>query len=589
MAWEQKTGFKGRFTKERMQEAISILSWGYQQLTPSYQRYIFVHALLHIVPIFVGLLSALLLRGIVNAAVNHEATLFYRTIGIYIIVSVINLIYNALVGYFSTRTNKRMVLEMHKYFYRIILKKEYGAMEMFRTGELLHRFQSDIPNICSLLIQIPSTFLSLIIQLVGSTYLIFTNVPEIGIVSIPIILFVTISNYTINQKIQKYAKISWKKKSHTTSIVIEHIRNLMLFHTFGKEEYSYQRVSEALDSQLETEFDIHRISTIFSNAFNLMMLFISVGGMYYFLSKVLNVEMNIGTYTMLMALVDRLKAQVATMSGLIPTIFNLLLSSERAQEIDQSEDDMMREPIPEEIIKEFYENELDSLGFRDVTFGYGKHERGLVLENFNLDIKKGEFIATTGLSGCGKSTMQKIMLGLYRPNSGELYLRKKDGTEEKLDSAWRALFSYVPQQNFLFHGTIKEIVEFGVPDTDPNQKRIWDALKIACADEFVKELPEGLETEVKENGGGLSEGQIQRLAIARAIYTDRPILLLDECTSSLDGETERKTLENIKSMTDKTVIIVTHRPAALEYCDREVRFLSREEKKKLAQEAIAAS
>ena len=147
----------------------------------------------------------------------------------------------------------------------------------------------------------------------------------------------------------------------------------------------------------------------------------------------------------------------------------------------------------------------------------------------------------------------------------------QDGTREALTAQWRGLFAYVPQGNHLMSGTIRDAVVFGGDQGTACDERVWDALRVASAD-FVAALPEGLDTRLGESGAGLSEGQIQRLAIARALFADRPVLLLDEATCSLDPETERRVLENLRALSDKTVIAVTHRPAALEVCDRQVRF-----------------
>ena len=149
-----------------------------------------------------------------------------------------------------------------------------------------------------------------------------------------------------------------------------------------------------------------------------------------------------------------------------------------------------------------------------------------------------------------------------------------NGGEDELTSSYRHLFSYVPQGNQLMSGTVREVVTFS---GRANDEKIWKALEIACADEFVKKLPDGLDTQLKEQGTGISEGQMQRLAIARAIYSDRPILLLDEATSALDVNTEKQVLSNLKAMKDMTVIIVTHRLEALSICTREVQFKVKED------------
>ena len=228
-----------------------------------------------------------------------------------------------------------------------------------------------------------------------------------------------------------------------------------------------------------------------------------------------------------------------------------------------------------------------SLGLKDVTFSY--EETVPVLEHFSVDIPRGSIIAFTGPSGCGKSTALKLLLGLYRLDAGNGYIElngvdaDQTGTDKPgayqsshetlpLSSRTRSLFAYVPQGNDLIRGTIREVVAFGDPDAMQQDDRIWNALTVACGADFVRELEEGLDTLLGEQGTGLSEGQMQRLSIARAVFADRPVLLLDEATSALDAETEAHLLKNLKALKDKTIIIVTHRPAALEIADQVVEF-----------------
>jgi ATP-binding cassette subfamily B protein len=230
----------------------------------------------------------------------------------------------------------------------------------------------------------------------------------------------------------------------------------------------------------------------------------------------------------------------------------------------------------------FYRDELTEIGLQDVCFTYApaadtvkelsKASMPLVLKNISLMLKKGDYTAFTGHSGCGKSTILKLLMCIYKPDSGARVVKGKRGETIELDASWHRLFAYVPQGNQLMSGTIREVIAFAEPSAMHDDARIRNALIIACADEFVDTLENGIDTVLGERGTGLSEGQMQRIAIARALFSESPILLLDEATSALDEQTEKKVLENLRRMTDKTVIIVTHRPAALDICDRILQF-----------------
>ena len=177
----------------------------------------------------------------------------------------------------------------------------------------------------------------------------------------------------------------------------------------------------------------------------------------------------------------------------------------------------------------------------------------------------------TGPSGCGKSTLLKLLMCLYPLDSGQRFLSTKTGNQP-LTPAWKSLFAYVPQGNQLLSGSIRSIVAFGDEDRAQDGNAIYNALKIACADDFVRRLENGLDTVLGERGAGLSEGQMQRIAIARAVYSNHPILLLDEATSALDEATALRLLNNLRKMTDKTVILVTHRMNQAGFFDAELAF-----------------
>ena len=198
---------------------------------------------------------------------------------------------------------------------------------------------------------------------------------------------------------------------------------------------------------------------------------------------------------------------------------------------------------------------------KGLTFSYDKEP---VINRSDLTINKGSICALMGESGTGKSTLFRLLLGLYKPSDGELFIKTKDG-EIPLDSTMRRLFSYVPQGDMILSGSIRENITF--LSGDVTEEKLENAAKQAVIYDFIKSLPDGFDTVIGERGLGLSEGQLQRFAIARALLNDAPILLLDECTSALDIETELKLLENLKENRDKTVILITHRRAALDICD----------------------
>ena len=253
-------------------------------------------------------------------------------------------------------------------------------------------------------------------------------------------------------------------------------------------------------------------------------------------------------------------------------------SAERLMEAEALAPDST-ETVPEEQTLNFYQTELQSLQLEHVCFTYQPPVQTegeppampVVLQDVSLTVRKGEYIAFTGPSGCGKSTLLKLLMCLYPLDSGQRFLSTKTGNQP-LTPAWKSLFAYVPQGNQLLSGSIRSIVAFGDEDRAQDENAIYNALKIACADDFVRRLENGLDTVLGERGAGLSEGQMQRIAIARAVYSNHPILLLDEATSALDEATALRLLNNLRKMTDKTVILVTHRMNQAGFFDAELAF-----------------
>ena len=288
-----------------------------------------------------------------------------------------------------------------------------------------------------------------------------------------------------------------------------------------------------------------------------------------------------GTLTAITQLITQIQAPFANITGFLPRFYAMTASAERLMEIESFEQDNQEPPLSPEQVGQLYRSQLQEFGLDNVEFTYypptdkvselSKEGMPVVLRGINVNVKKGEYVAFTGHSGCGKSTVIKLLMSIYKPDSGECYLGTS-GDRLTLTPRYHRLFAYVPQENKLMTGTVREAVAFADKSKMHDNEKITQALKIACADEFVNELENGVDTLLGERGTGLSEGQTQRIAVARAVFSDSPVLILDEATSSLDTETEKMLLNNLRSMSDKTVLIVTHRPAALEICDRVLRF-----------------
>ncbi|MBR5135047.1 MAG: ABC transporter ATP-binding protein, partial [Clostridia bacterium] len=272
--------------------------------------------------------------------------------------------------------------------------------------------------------------------------------------------------------------------------------------------------------------------------------------------------MLVGTFVVVLQIMEQIRSPFRNASGLLPQYYSMLASAERLQEFSElpaEERSVLTTPL-----SKIY-NDLCSIRLDRVTFSYGTTP---VFKDYSLELEKGKLTAIIGASGSGKTTLIKLLLGLVYPQKGAVVLSTNED-EIDIDAATRGLFAYVPQGNMLLSGTIEENIRFG--NHDVSNEDIHRAVSLSCLDELIASLEKGIKTRVGERGVGLSEGQIQRVAIARALLSKAPILLLDECTSALDVQTEERLIENLKTMTDRTVIFISHREAVLKRADEIVK------------------
>jgi len=320
-------------------------------------------------------------------------------------------------------------------------------------------------------------------------------------------------------------------------------------------------VDRRADFLFNQRFNIHRRKrklSLFANT-GISVLFQGAGfaALVWCAFHLLQGEMTYGTLMAVTQLVGQLQSPFLGLSGIMTQFAAMSAAGERLMELEQ----ITREP--EDAIEEpkGYYTQMDHIGARNLSFAYEEDE---VFHNASFSLPKGAFATITGESGIGKSTLLKLMLGVFKPTGGMLYV-EGSGEEMPLSRNTRGLFAYVPQGNFLFSGTLRENITISNPQA--TQEEIDQALHTSTVDRYLSQLPDGLDTKIGENGSGLSEGQVQRLAIARAILSGAPIILLDEATSALDSETEKMVLRHIAQLPNRTCIAVTHRPAALELAD----------------------
>ncbi len=446
-----------------------------------------------------------------------------------------------------------------------VMKKDYSKVSKYHTGELQNRMFNDVtvvtdgitnivPNIVYFSVKLICAFSYLVV--IDKIFALFFLVGGI-------VVFLLMGMF--RGTIKRLHKEVQETEGKTRSFIQEAVMNLLVVKSFVVEDKISKDAEELQEINYKAKMK-RRFFSITANAgvssvFSLGYVFAIVFGAY----RLLNGAMTYGTVTAILQLVNQVQTPFTNLSTIMPKYYALIASGERLMEICNIQNEDV-ENETEIDVDNTYKN-LKSISFNNVSFGY---DRELILDNTSFDINKGDFIAIMGISGIGKSTILKLLLGVFKVENGEINLNLVNQTIPA-DNKTRKLFAYVPQGNMLLSGTIRENLTF--INSDVTEEEINEAVRISCSKQFIDELPLGLETVIGEKGMGLSEGQLQRLAIARSLLSKSPVLLLDEATSALDEETEKQFLTNLKQMKNVTCIIVSHKKAALDICNKYVKIV----------------
>ena len=528
-----------------------------------------------------GVLYALLLRNIVDSAVAKNMDSFVLNVSLVITLVAAQLTMRAIIRFLNELSKSTFENIFKERLMKCLLTKNYAAVEAVHSGEWLNRLTNDTVVVANGYTEILPGIAGMAVKMISAVIMIIVLQPWFTWIILPGGLAMVILTYAFRKVLKRLHKNVQEKDGSLRIFMQETLGNMMMIRSFAAEQQMKQEVSEKAKAHKDARMQKNRFSNFcnigFGVAFQGMYLF----GVIWCGWGILTSTITYGTLTAVTQLISQIQSPFANITGYLPKFYAMTASAERLMEIENFTEENTEPPLPFEEVKSFYQSSLQEIGLKNVCFTYyppsdkvtalTKDGMPVVLDNINVSIRKGEYVAFTGHSGCGKSTVIKLLMSIYRPDDGECFVRTVNGTEA-LTSRYHRLFAYVPQGNKLMTGTVREAVAFADKSQMQNDEKITQALKIACADEFVSELENGIDTLLGERGTGLSEGQTQRIAIARAVFSESPVLILDEATSSLDISTEKKLLENLRRMTDKTVIIVTHRPAALTICDRILKF-----------------
>lgn len=527
----------------------------------------------------IGIYNVTVSKSLIDSAISGDSDATIRWLIIMLSITLISMLSSPVTSFMSTHSSTKLTQNIQRKIYQHIQCSDWLEQSKFHSVSLLTRVTSDVSNISSAILGTIPSLVSLTVTLVGSFYTLISWAPSIAFAAVFIGPFLILVGKYFSRKLKDLYKEAQEEDVKYRSFMQESIQNIMIVKTFCMEKINMHRLVEIQNNKYKIAMRNTKLSVMTSMS---MSFCSSIAYFTIFTWGVLNIAKGVstyGTFTGMLQLYSKVQAPFSSLASMIPGLISTIAAAERLMEI---------EAIPVEKMAD--EKELDDIGsleialdsisskvsstfnkpnivFDNVSFAYKANNN--ILNNINLTIDAGETIAFVGPSGEGKTTMIRLILSLINPTEGNILLSEGNLVKE-INRNYRELISYVPQGNTLFPGSIRDNLKYGNPYASDDE--IKAALKNACALDFVNELEDGLDTMIGEKGVGISEGQAQRIAIARSFLRERPILILDEATSALDPETEVSVLKSVRALPTKpTCIIITHRPSALNICNRIIK------------------
>ena len=501
----------------------------------------------------ISVVFALFCREIIDGAVSGDRNAVIHN-GIWLgVIILAMLLFRLICNNLNEIIRAGLENEYRKHILSALTQKSFGEVSAYHSGELLNRMFSDVSVVVDGAAGLLPSLAGLTSRFIAAAAVMLTLDLQFTLLFTAAGLLLFIISRLFRNKIKSLHKEVQKTQGTVRSFLQETLEGLMTVKIFGAEKKMCRLNDENQAAHYKARMKRKTVS-VFANSgfgfvFQLGYLYAIVWGAF----GIINGGMSYGTLTAILQLVNQIQQPFASLSGLLPRFFGMTASAERIIELENLPDEKPAE-------RKLTYDKLRKITIADLSFSYGENN---VLHGVSLDIQKGGFTSITGISGGGKSTLFYLLLGIFEPQSGKITFTSEDG-DYSAGTETRGLFAYVPQGNMLFSGTVRDNITF--LNETAGEDEIINAAKAACAYDFIEALPDKMDTKIGENGYGISEGQAQRIAVARAILSGAPIMLLDEATSALDESTEAQLLKNLAEMKEKTVLIVTHRRAALDIC-----------------------
>lgn len=545
-----------------LREVMRELHWIYQYGL-KYKGSILWYIFLGVLGIATGLAGSVISKYIIDAVTGYDSTGLVPAAVAYVLLQLFTIGSRAWTSLISEKIVIKVDQEIRADVYDKIMDADWEALSQFHSGDLLNRVDNDVSTVSGSVLRWVPDLVTRLLQFTGTLGVILYFDPTLALlalISAPVTLIVSRS---IANRIHNYNKKIRKVSSDVMVFNEESFQNVQLIKAFGLAELYKKKLRNVQETYKKIRLDYNRFHVTTSSGMSLVGNVVTMACFGWGVYRLWTGHITYGTMTLFLQLATTLSGSFSALVHMVPSAISAATAAGRLMSVTRlPKEKHLCKVKAKELIqsKKGIEVRADEISFQYDT---GKK----VLQKASFVAKPGEIVAIVGPSGEGKTTMLRILLGLVAAWEGSVTVNASGEESIPVSAATRGLFAYVPQDNVMFADSIAENLR--IMKADATDEQINEALRKACAYDFVHKIPTGLKSPIRENGGGFSEGQIQRLAIARALLSEAPVLLLDEATSALDVATERKILRNILDRSSKqTCIITTHRPSVLSMCDR---------------------
>lgn len=525
---------------------------------------------LHMITAANAVLFALMMRDAIDAATAANRSGFIRAASVFGAALLVQVLLTAAGRWLREATLESLDNALRRRTFADLLAGDVAVVQRQHTGELMNRLTSDVAVVSGAVAGLPSAIASSAVRIAG--VLAVMTVLDIRLAAVFALAgcCMGIASLPLRSRLKRLHRDVQEAEGRVRSLMQEVLSNLLVVRVFGARCRMTALQQQGLEEHRTARMRRTAVSNLSTSGLQLAMQAGFFLGFVWCCNGLLHGTVTYGTLMAVVQLVGQLQQPFASLGGIFPRYTAMVTSAERLAALTPQAPCRL-EINHDEIAR--LAPRLKAITCDDVRFSYG---RGAVLHGLTVHIPRGAFVAVTGHSGVGKSTLLTLLLGVRQPNAGTIALRftPEPGVHSSDDTVLTpaqlppGMVAYVPQGNALMSGTVREAVAFAENRDAIDNTRVRWACRTADAAAFVTALPDGYDTQLGEHGAGLSEGQLQRLSVARALYSGAPVLLLDEATSALDAASERRMLQSIRALGDRTVLMVTHRPEVLEYCDQ---------------------